>query len=48
MMNHVANNPLKPNSGKFLSTIGEDVEALQTHRPNNDASKLIPGVINPT
>ena len=47
-MNHVANNPLKPNSGKLLSTIGEDVEALQIHMPSNNASKQIPGVISPT
>ena len=36
LMNHVANHLLKRNSGNFLSMIGEDTVALQTHRPENE------------
>ena len=48
LMNHAANHLLKTNSGNFLSMMGEDAVALQTHRPNNEVSKQIPGVISPT
>ena len=48
LMNHMANHPLKPNSGNFLSMMGNDAVALQTHRPNNKVSKQIPCIISPT
>ena len=38
LMNHAAGHLLMPYKGDFLSTMGEDVLALQSYRPDNKTS----------